>query len=420
LVGGVLLWQRPPGPLRRTRALFALCWWAVVAVTTGCTPVTLQEISPTEVAPGTQVRLRGTGFVPGMVARLETETGATVSLSLSDVRESQAVAVLPKATPTGTWDVVVGVEGAEARLKRGLLVRTGTLRVQFLDVGQGDATLILTPEGKSLLIDGGNRDATPVVTHSVRQMTGGVLDVVAVTHTDADHLGGVVGFLRGDDGVAGTEDDVTPKTAWIGHADALCETDLCAEFRALRTRFIEPLVGDVVSLGGARVEVVGRDGNFGEGGRLRVDDENERSLALKVSFAGRSVFIGGDLTGGGLGSANVEALAAGVMGTVDVLRLNHHGSATSSSTVFLDALRPTALIISVGTDNAFCHPASVVLDRLEALSVPVWATGAGMLRDGDRCDDGPTAWPSLARPGQGTIVAEIEATGRLTIDGEER
>jgi beta-lactamase superfamily II metal-dependent hydrolase len=139
-------------------------------------------------------------------------------------------------------------------------VQDGALEVYFLDVGQGDASLIVGPDGSALLFDGGNRDAGPDVVAALRARTGGRLDAVAVSHTDADHLGGVVHVLRGDDGVAGTSDDVVPATRWIGHPDALCDSGLCDELRALRARFDEPLVGDTLDLGGARVEVLGRDG----------------------------------------------------------------------------------------------------------------------------------------------------------------
>lgn len=384
----------------------------------GCGGLAVLDVAPGEVAPGETFNLTGRGFEAAMSARLESPAGAAVTLALSDVEPTAATALVPLATPAGTWDVVVVVDGREDRLPAALAVRTGALVVRFLDVGQGDGTLLTGPDGSTLLIDGGNRDAGASVRAALFDASGGRLDAVAVTHTDADHLGGIVHVLRGDDGVAGTVDDIVPTTRWIGHPDSLCSSDLCAEFRTLRARFSEPLVGDRLDLGGATVDVLGRDGDFGDGVGAGVDEENERSLVLKVGFAGRTVFIGGDLTGGGLGSADVEAAAAQVAGPVDVLRLNHHGSSTSSSEGFLRALQPRAVVVSVGTDNAFCHPAPPVLDRLDALGAPVWATGRGMVAEGARCDDGATAWPAGTRTGQGTVTLTIAADGTLTIDDE--
>jgi beta-lactamase superfamily II metal-dependent hydrolase len=382
----------------------------------GCGGLGLDAVDPGEVAPGATVQLRGRGFHPRMGARLVSPAGATVTLGLYDITGTAAVATVPSATPAGLWDVEVELDGQQETLAAALLVRTGALRIVFLDVGQGDATLVSGPDGSTMLIDGGNRDAGSVVGAAVREQAGGRLDAVALTHTDADHLGGLVDLLRGDDGLAGTADDVVPATRWIGHPDALCDSQLCAEFRELRARFDAPLVGDTVDLGGATVTVVGRDGDFGAGVGAGVDEENERSLALVVSFAGRTVFIGGDLTGGGLGSADVEAAAARATGPVDVLRLNHHGSATSSSEAFLRALQPRAVIVSVGTDNAYCHPAPAVLERLDALGAPVWATGAGMVAEAGRCDDGATTWPAGARPGEGAITLVVSADGAIAVD----
>ncbi len=398
---------------------------ALLPALAACDPLLLEAVAPTEIAAGGEVVLRGVGFTTAMTASLAPSSSVSsasssglVTLAVRAVTAEEATVRVPAATPPGRWDVVVRRGDRESRLVDGLVVRTGALQVHFLDVGQGDATLLVGPDGSALLVDGGNRDGGATVRAALRAITGGRLDAVAVTHTDADHLGGVVDLLRGDDGVAGNADDVVPATRWIGHPDALCESDLCAELRTLRASFIEPLVGDVLDLGGATVTVLGRDGDFGAGRGGGVDDENERSLVLMVAFGGRTVFLGGDLTGGGLGTTDVEAEAARRAGPVDVLRLNHHGSATSSSAGFLQALQPRAVVVSLGTDNAFCHPDRGVLDRLAALNAAVWATGDGMVDDGARCDDGATVWPSRARPGQGDVVLTVGADGSMQMNDE--
>jgi competence protein ComEC len=394
------------------------CVVGVVAIGAGCGGVTLDDVRPAEVAPGATITLTGSGFDDALAVRLESPSGAVVALVPEQVAPTSAAAVLPPATPAGVYDVVVAVGEREARLEAALTVRKGALRVRFLDVGQGDATLVTGPDGSALLIDGGNRDAGAYVEAALQQATAGRLDAVAITHTDADHLGGVVHVLRGADGVAGSGDDVVPATRWIGHDDGLCDSQLCDEFRALRARFQAPLVDDTLDLGGATVRVLGRDGDFGGGAVAGADSENERSLALLVTFAERRVFIAGDLTGGGLGDVDVEADAARKAGVVDVLHVNHHGSATSSSEGFLRALQPRVVVVSVGTDNAFCHPAAAVVDRLAALGAPVWATGEGMAAEAGRCDAGRTAWPAGARAGAGDITLTIDADGAMAVNGE--
>lgn len=392
------------------RVLFLLA--AAIAVI-GCGPAVLQ-VEPVSAAPGEVITIFGTGFSPTAAARLDRD-GAGIQLTVLEARTDRIEARLPGATPAGVYDVAVDIEGATATLSAALTVVAGRTTIRFLDVGQGDATLIMGPDGQRLLIDGGPAGATGVVFEAVAAVGG--VDHVAVTHTDADHLAGVVALLAGDDGVTGTPDDVVPGTRWIGHDDALCDSDLCGRFRALRADFELPLVGDTLDLGGATVEVVGRDGDFGSAGSASVADQNERSLALVVTFAGRRVFVGGDLTGGGLGTVNVENVAGDAIGPVDVLRVNHHGSATSTSALFLEALQPAVAIVSAGTDNAFCHPEAGVVARLAEAGPALIATGRGMVADADRCG-GPTAWPPGSRVGVGTIELVIEADGTLTVDGE--
>lgn len=386
----------------------ALVWMAA-----GCGPTVLQ-VEPTTAAPGEPIEIYGTGFGGDVVARLVLN-GRAVQLEVISQTAGSVEARLPGATPAGVYDVVITSGGVEAALPAALTVLAGRAQIRFLDVGQGDATLILGTDGQRLLIDGGPAAAAPDVARAVTEVGG--VDHVMVTHTDADHLAGVVALLAGNDGVAGTSDDVVPQTRWLGHDDGLCESNLCRQFRSLRADFEQPLVGDTLELGGVRVEVVGRDGDFGRVGAASVSDENERSLAVVVSFSGRRVFIGGDLTGGGLGSVDVEALAGAVVGPVDVLRVNHHGSATSTSAAFLSALQPRVAIVSTGTDNAFCHPEPGVLARLAAAGPKIVATGRGIVFDSERCD-GMTNWPSGSAPGRGTITLTIDADGALFVDDE--
>jgi competence protein ComEC len=196
----------------------------------------------------------------------------------------------------------------------------------------------------------------------------------------------------------------------------VCDSQLCDEYRTLRgVPFALPDTGTVVDHGGATVTVVARDGVIAGAALGGIDEENERSLALLFEFGGRSVFIGGDLTGGGLGTTDLEAAVAAASGPVDVLRLNHHGSETSSSGGFLDALQPRAVVVSVGTDNAFCHPARSVVERLTAKAANVYATGDGIVEAVDRCD--LTVWPAGARHGLGTFSLVINADGAMTLAG---
>lgn len=380
-----------------------------------CGP-TLLSVAPQQVAAGGVIRVQGQGFDPSLALRLEGVPG-TISLSVSDVQQTTATASVPSSSPAGVYDVVALTAGGEFRLPQALTVATGELQVFFIDVGQGDGTLLIAPDGTTLLLDGGPPEAVSIVRQIVADKVAGPLDMVAVTHTHADHLGGIVGLLRGPDNRAGTDDDIVPAVAWIGHDDSVCDSQLCAEYRTLRgAPFEKPDVGTVFDFGGATIRVLARDGDAGSGLFANVDDPNEMSLALLVEFGGRRLFLGGDLTGGGIGSVDLEGALAVALGPVDVVHLSHHGSRTSSSEGFLRALQPRAVIVSVGTDNSFCHPDVSVLDHLRDLGIKAFATGAGMVDDVGACD-GPTLWPASAQPALGTFSLVLQADGAMTLAG---
>ncbi len=386
----------------------------IVATAAACAAPSITTVQPASVAAGGTIELGGRGFSSSTTARLQAN-GAEVQLVVTTVTAVQLFARIPQATPPGVFDVVVDVDGVEARLPAAVTIVAGALHIRFLDIGQGDATLITGPDGSSLLIDGGPNGAIDVVREAVRAVGG--VDHVAVTHTDADHLSGVVRLLAGNDGIAGTNDDLVPETRWVGYVDDSCASQLCGNFKALNADFERPLVGDTLEFGDVLIEVVGRDTDFGDGPLVGATDANERSLTLVVRYAGRSVFIGGDLTGGGLGSANVEAIAGAVIGPVDVLHVNHHGSATSSSAGFLAALQPLVAVISEGTDNTYCHPDNGVLARIEAAGPQIFSTGRGIDDASGRCE--ATIWPADAITGIGTIELSIDADGTLIVDGVE-
>ena len=103
-------------------------------------------------------------------------------------------------------------------------------------------------------------------------------------------------------------------------------------------------------------------------------------------------------------------------GPVDVLRVGHHGSKTSSTSTALNRWSPEVAIFSLGTDNAHCHPDQGVLDRVAVASRSVWSTGAGVVEDVSRCT-AATSWPANAHAGEGDVVLDVSALGTLTMQG---
>jgi competence protein ComEC len=225
----------------------------------------------------------------------------------------------------------------------------GRLTVNVLDVGQGDAILIETPEGQHLLIDGGA--SGQAVTEALgRELPfwEHTLDLVALTHPEADHLTGLVEVLD--------RYDVDQVLATSQRA----ETATYQEWRRLIRRqdvpYHEAQVGDSIDLGrGASLRVLAPDGEM-----LASEDTNDASLVLKLAWGQVSFLLAGDVEVSG----EEALLASGADLRASVLKVAHHGSLTSTSPALVRAVQPAVGVVSVGEENTFGHPSSAVLDRL--------------------------------------------------------
>lgn len=264
----------------------------------------------------------------------------------------------------------------------------GRLRVDFLDVGQGDSALITMPDGTTLLVDGGgrpnflsrDRKPEPDDKEPFARDTRGVgeavvseylwwrgldrVDYIVATHADADHIDGLNDVAR----------NFAVRSALVARTPR--KDPQFAKFYDTATARGIPIavigVGDVLRFTGTSATVLWPRPTAEAESRSRNND----SMVLRFQFGERSILLTGD----------IESLAEGAMLSgdsdlpVDVVKVAHHGSKTSSTDGFVSATRPKFAIISVGQNSMFGHPHGEVIERWQNKGAQVFTTGkSGMI-----------------------------------------
>jgi competence protein ComEC len=237
----------------------------------------------------------------------------------------------------------------------------GTLTVAFLDIGQGDSILILSPNGSTLLIDGGNsdNDGTNVIIPKLREWGRTQLDVMVATHPDADHIGGLPVVL---------ENFPVDTVALTGqaHSTKVYERFL-TDIRDKGVNAIQTRTGTTIPFDPAvKVEVLGPDDRFvqDEG------DSNNASIVIKLTY-GQIGFL---FTGDAETDEEQAILSSGANVRSTVLKAGHHGSRSSTSEAWLAAVAPQIAVISAGQGNQYGHPHQEILDRLNRAGVRIYRT----------------------------------------------
>ena len=233
----------------------------------------------------------------------------------------------------------------------------GEAMYHFINVGQGDSTLITTPEG-NILIDTGETDACDYLDDYL--LAAGITDIeyLVITHPDSDHAGNAEHVVK----------NYKVKNVVLGKY-AESDTDTYQNFlKAVEDKRVSVLTADVGTsfvVGGVLNTVIAPLEDY--------EDDNENSLVIRSSYGESVVILTGDaerksegdiVEGGKWSAATLKA---------DILKVGHHGSTSSSSEEFLDAVSPKIAIISCG-ENQFGHPSEVVLDRLEERGAQLYRT----------------------------------------------
>jgi competence protein ComEC len=252
--------------------------------------------------------------------------------------------------------------------------------IWFIDVGQGDATLLRFPDGATMLVDAGSEMAGPQLVGFLKRRGITHLDAVVASHADGDHIGGMAGVL----------DSIPAGTLFVGGSIAGTEG-----FERLQSVVKDRSTPVVTLRRGAQLEV-------GEGNEaiqvlhptddflLEGDERNDASVVLRIPLGGETLLLAGDAEA----DAELSMLDSGVDVRSTILKVGHHGADTSSSEQFLQQIAAKTAIISCGRLNRYGHPHPELLKRLQSLAMETWRTDSDGTIHLQVLQDGSVVWTS--------------------------
>ena len=231
-------------------------------------------------------------------------------------------------------------------------------RLDFIDVGQGDSTLIESPNGKFMLIDAGTSQSARKVCDYLQSRGVSEIEYLIFTHPHEDHIGGGV---KAVENFSVKNVLMTKKAANSAIYERLIDALLQSKEQN-GTKITAPAVSDIYAFDGAEFEILSADGDN--------SDSNNSSIVLRLTYGDCSFMFTGDA------EKSIEKSIVSSKKDIGcvLLKCGHHGSSTSNSTEFLQAVCPSAAVISCGLDNSYGHPHTETLSRLNSIGARIFRT----------------------------------------------
>lgn len=218
------------------------------------------------------------------------------------------------------------------------------LKVYFFDVGQADSIFVMS-SGECMLIDAGNNVDGKLIVKQLENMNIDTIDYVVGTHPHEDHIGGLDNVIN----------NFKIKNVLMPKKTTTTKTyeDVLKAIKNANLKIKTPKVGDIFYVGMAKCEVMGIEND--------AENLNENSIIIELTYGDKKFLFTGD--------AEVANEKLRSWDDIDVLKVAHHGSRTSSSEEFLEQVKPEYAIISCGQDNDYGHPHKEVIGRLKEVKI---------------------------------------------------
>ncbi len=244
-------------------------------------------------------------------------------------------------------------------------ITTANISIHMINVGQGDSIFIQMPNGRVMLIDAGGNNKGSTVCNYVRSLGITTIDAVIATHPHADHIGGMDNVLYAFDVLSIYDSGLGAMTATYSDYMDAAKVEGCPIYVPAQSSFQSEYhfsVGDSIDIdSNVSIQIIHPD-------KSDYSNPNDASVSIRLVYGNFSFISCGDCESTG----ESEIVNSGLILSSTVLKVNHHGSKTSTSQSFLNSVNPKVALISAGENNKYKHPHDETLEKLK--SIPVYIT----------------------------------------------